>query len=69
MGWSGKVAEPGVVHRLELLAANDPFHKRAEWDNMRDRYGERVTSVVIENASHALFPSSHRRLPTASSTT
>lgn len=41
---------------LEIIAALDPFHQRAEWADLRMRYGERITSTVIEGASHALFP-------------
>lgn len=41
---------------FEIIAALDPFHQRAEWADMRTRYGERITSTVIEDASHALFP-------------
>ena len=41
---------------LEIIAALDPFHQRAEWGDLRDRYGGRVTTTVIADASHALFP-------------
>jgi dienelactone hydrolase len=41
---------------FEIIAALDPFHQRAEWGDLRSRYGDRVTSTVIADASHALFP-------------
>lgn len=41
---------------FEIIAALDPFHRRDEWGDMRARYGDRVTTAVIGDASHALFP-------------
>ena len=41
---------------FEIIAAQDPFHQRDEWGDLRDRYGARVTTAVIADASHALFP-------------
>jgi pimeloyl-ACP methyl ester carboxylesterase len=41
---------------FEIIAALDPFHQRQEWGDLRDRYGTRVTTTVIADASHALFP-------------
>jgi pimeloyl-ACP methyl ester carboxylesterase len=41
---------------FEIIAALDPFHQPAEWGDLRDRYGSRVTTAVIADASHALFP-------------
>lgn len=41
---------------LELIAAEDPFHQRQEWGSLRRECGDRVTSVIIPHASHALFP-------------
>ena len=41
---------------FEIIAALDPFHRRDEWGDMRGRYGDRVTTTVIDDASHALFP-------------
>jgi pimeloyl-ACP methyl ester carboxylesterase len=46
----------GTVPVLEILAEYDPFHPKDQWDDLRRRLGDRVTSTVIENASHALFP-------------
>jgi pimeloyl-ACP methyl ester carboxylesterase len=41
---------------FEIIAALDPFHRRDEWGDLRDRYGDRVITTVIADASHALFP-------------
>lgn len=46
----------GTAPILEIIAALDPFHQRDEWDDLRHRYGDRVTTTVIGDASHALFP-------------
>jgi hypothetical protein len=46
----------GSAPLFEVIAALDPFHQRNEWADLRTRYGERITSAVINDASHALFP-------------
>jgi pimeloyl-ACP methyl ester carboxylesterase len=46
----------GTAPILEVIAELDPFHQPQEWGELRSRYGQRVTSTVIERASHALFP-------------
>lgn len=46
----------GTAPVLEILAEHDPFHPRDQWGDLRYRLGDRVTSTVIANASHALFP-------------
>ena len=59
----------GTAPVFEIIAALDPFHRRDEWDDLRSRYGDRVTSVVIDDASHALSPNSPTRSPPRSSAT
>jgi pimeloyl-ACP methyl ester carboxylesterase len=49
--WSG-----GSAPLLDLQAAQDPFKPAAKRNEMRDEFGDRVTVMVIPNASHALFP-------------
>jgi pimeloyl-ACP methyl ester carboxylesterase len=49
--WSG-----GTVPLLDLQGELDPFKPRAMSNEMRDEFGERVSVVVIPNASHALLP-------------
>jgi alpha-beta hydrolase superfamily lysophospholipase len=46
----------GTAPVLEIIAALDPFHQRNEWPDLRTELGSRVTTTVIEDASHALFP-------------
>ena len=48
--WSG-----GRVPLLDLQGALDPFKPRAMSNEMRDEFGERVSVVVIPDASHALI--------------
>ena len=46
----------GSVPLLDLQAAHDPFKPREKMNELRDEFGDRVTIVVIPNASHALIP-------------
>ena len=46
----------GTAPLLELIPANDPFKPSDKWDELKQSYGDRVTTVVIPDASHALFP-------------
>jgi len=48
--WSG-----GVAPLLDLQADQDPFRLESTRQEMKDEFGDRVTVVVIKNASHALF--------------
>lgn len=43
------------IHARSLRCARS-FKPSAYWQEFRDQFGERVTSVTIEDASHALFP-------------
>ena len=49
--WSG-----GRVPLLDIQGELDPFKPRAMSNEMRDEFGERVSVVIIPNASHALIP-------------
>lgn len=46
----------GKAPLLELIPADDPFKPRDKWGELAASYGDRVTTVVIPDASHALFP-------------
>ena len=46
----------GNVPLLEMFGEHDPFKPKAYWQELHDQFGNRVSSVVIEDASHALFP-------------
>jgi pimeloyl-ACP methyl ester carboxylesterase len=50
---------------FEIIAALDPFHQRDEWGDLRARYGDRITTTVIPDASHALFPEQPDAVATA----
>ena len=41
---------------LELIPDSDPFKSPAQWGDMRAEFGERVTTVIIHDSSHAMFP-------------
>ena len=46
----------GKVPLLDLQADRDPFHPIEKQNELRDELGERVSVIVIANASHALLP-------------
>jgi pimeloyl-ACP methyl ester carboxylesterase len=46
----------GDVPLLEVFGADDPWKPKPYWDELRSEFGRRVTTVVIQQASHALFP-------------
>lgn len=46
----------GTAPVLQIIAAHDPFLPECQWDDLRTQLGSRVTTTVIDDASHALFP-------------
>jgi len=50
---------------LDLQADSDPFHPIAKTNELKDELGERVSVVVIRNASHALLPEQPRAVVAA----
>ena len=46
----------GSAPLLELIPAKDPFKPADKWSEMKDSYGDRVSTAVIPDSSHALFP-------------
>lgn len=46
----------GDVPLLELIGTRDPFKPKQYWDERYSQFGERVTTVIFQEASHALFP-------------
>ena len=46
----------GKVPLLDLQAGNDPFHPIERMNELKDELGDRVTVMVIPDASHALLP-------------
>ena len=49
--WSG-----GTAPLLDLQAEHDPFKPPEKRNEMKDEFGDRVTVMVIPDASHALIP-------------
>jgi pimeloyl-ACP methyl ester carboxylesterase len=48
--------QAGTVPMLDLVPERDPFKPKEKWNESREEFGERVSVVVIPNASHALIP-------------
>jgi pimeloyl-ACP methyl ester carboxylesterase len=46
----------GSAPVLEIIPDADPFKPRACWEELRQQLGSRVTTEVVHDASHALFP-------------
>ena len=46
----------GHAPLLELIPAKDPFKPEDKWGEMKAAYGDRVTTAIIPDSSHALFP-------------
>lgn len=46
----------GTAPVFEIIAEYDPFHPKDQWGVLRSHLGSRVTTTVIDGASHALFP-------------
>jgi pimeloyl-ACP methyl ester carboxylesterase len=46
----------GAVPLLDLQAEHDPFKPREKTNELKEEFGDRVTIVVIPDASHALIP-------------
>ncbi len=55
----------GRAAMLEVFGTLDPFKPQAYWRELSDAFGDRVTSVRIEDASHALFPEQPDRVTQA----
>lgn len=52
----------GRAPLLEIIPDSDPFKPRQYWGELRERLGDRVTTEIVANASHALFPEQPRRV-------
>ena len=48
----------GHAPMLEVFGDPNPFNPQAYWQELQKQFGDRVTSVVVNDASHALFPNS-----------
>jgi len=47
---------------LEIIPSLDPFKPPELWGELREKAGERVTTAVVEDAAHALFPEQPERV-------
>ena len=46
----------GAAPLLEIIPRGDPFKPPFYWRELSDRLGDRVTTVLIDDAAHALVP-------------
>ena len=46
----------GTAPILQIIAESDPFNPYSSWRELREQYGDRVTTRIVADASHALFP-------------
>ncbi|MCB0933439.1 MAG: alpha/beta hydrolase [Mycobacterium sp.] len=46
----------GSVPLLEVIPDHDAFKPRKYWGEMREDFGDRVSTAVVAGAGHALFP-------------
>ncbi len=46
----------GSAPLLEIIPDADPFKPRECWEELRHQLGNRVTTEIVTDASHALFP-------------
>ena len=46
----------GAAPILQIIAESDPFNPFTSWRELREECGNRVTTRIVANASHALFP-------------
>jgi pimeloyl-ACP methyl ester carboxylesterase/alkylhydroperoxidase family enzyme len=59
------IRNAGSAPVLEIIPEFDPFKPREYWGELRQQLGARVTSVIIPEASHALFPEQPMRVADA----
>lgn len=48
--------QAGKVPMLDLVPDRDPSKPKEKWNESREEFGDRVSVIVIPNASHALIP-------------
>ena len=55
----------GATPILEIIGRFDAFKPQALWSEMQEGAGDRVTTVIVDDASHALFPEQPDRVAEA----
>ena len=46
----------GTAPILQIIAESDPWNPYSSWRELREQCGDRVTTRIVADASHALFP-------------
>lgn len=59
---ASEFASAGNAPILEIIPDSDPFKPRPYWGELRQQLGDRVTTEIVEDASHALFPEQPERV-------
>ncbi len=49
-------SEAGSGPILQIIAESDPFNPFSSWRERREKWGQRVTTRIVADAAHALFP-------------
>ena len=52
----------GSAPLLEIIPDADPFKPRECWEELRNQLGNRVSTEIVTDASHALFPEQPDRI-------
>jgi pimeloyl-ACP methyl ester carboxylesterase len=52
----------GRAPLLEIIPRHDAFKPEERWGELRDKVGDRATTVVVDDAAHALFPEQPERV-------
>lgn len=58
----GKYWSSGDLKLLEIIPRYDPFKPQSYWRELSGQLGPRVTTAVIDDAAHALFPEQPARI-------
>ena len=61
----GSYADGGVAPLLEVFGSHDPFKPAGSRHALREKLGSRVSTAVVGDASHALFPEQPRAVADA----
>jgi pimeloyl-ACP methyl ester carboxylesterase len=57
--------DSGKAPLLEIIPQFDPFKPPESWGELAQRAGERVSTIVVDDAAHALFPEQPRKVAEA----
>jgi pimeloyl-ACP methyl ester carboxylesterase len=54
--------DAGSAPLLEIIPDSDPFKPREYWGELRQQFGDRVSTEIVADASHSLFPEQPHRV-------